>query len=55
MWLSVILLPLLVGVAVSLVIDLDSPRVGLITTGQRPMLRLQQSLAGHGGGLGLER
>lgn len=49
-WLSVLLLPLLVGVAICVMIDLDAPRIGLITTGQPPMLRLQQSLAADAGG-----
>lgn len=43
--LSVTMLPILVGVAVCVVLDLDSPRLGLITTGQLPMERLAESLA----------
>jgi hypothetical protein len=39
------LLPLLVGAALAVLIDLDSPRVGLIETGQGPMTRLQGQLA----------
>lgn len=47
-WLSVTLLPILVAIAVCVVLDLDSPRIGVITTGQAPMLRLQDNLAGDG-------
>lgn len=44
-WASVAMLPLLVGIATSVVIDLDSPRVGFASTGQVPFERLQASLA----------
>lgn len=44
-WLSVMMLPLLVALGICTVLDLDSPRFGLISTGQMPMLRLRQSLA----------
>lgn len=44
-WLSVDCLPLLVGIAICVLLDLDSPRIGLITTGQQPMLRVQETLA----------
>jgi hypothetical protein len=44
-WVTVNLLPLLVGAALAVLIDLDSPRVGLIETGQGPMTRLQGQLA----------
>jgi hypothetical protein len=43
-WLALIALPLLVALAICVVLDLDSPRLGVITTGQFPMTQLQQSL-----------
>ena len=43
-WLALLMLPLLVGCALCVTLDLDSPRLGLITTGQLPMERLQRSL-----------
>lgn len=43
-WLALVVLPLLVAVAICVVLDLDSPRIGVITTGQHPMTWLQQSL-----------
>lgn len=44
-WLAVIMLPLLVGCAICVTLDLDYPRLGLITTGQLPMVRLQETMA----------
>jgi hypothetical protein len=42
--LGVSILPVLVGIAISVVIDLDSPRTGLIRAGQAPLERLRQSM-----------
>ena len=44
-WLSVDCLPVLVGIAICVLLDLDSPRIGLITTGQAPMVRVQEAMA----------
>ncbi len=42
--LSVSILPLLVGIAISVIIDLDSPRAGLIRAGQAPLERARASM-----------
>jgi CDP-diglyceride synthetase len=41
--LAMTLMPALIAMVVLMVFDLDNPRVGLIRSGQAPMLRLQQS------------
>jgi hypothetical protein len=43
-WLSLVALPLLVAIAVCVILDLDSPRVGLVETGQIPMERLRDGM-----------
>ncbi|AKF05139.1 hypothetical protein [Sandaracinus amylolyticus] len=37
--------PLLIGMTFAMMLDLDSPRVGLVRAGQGPMLRLERMLA----------
>ncbi|UJR82234.1 hypothetical protein [Sandaracinus amylolyticus] len=42
---SLTLVPLLIGIAFAMMLDLDSPRVGLVRAGQSVMLRLERTLA----------
>lgn len=43
--LAVVLLPVLVAITICVLVDLDTPRIGLIQTGQEPLLRVQAALA----------
>jgi hypothetical protein len=38
-------MPIVVGIALAVVVDLDSPRLGIITASQRPMLRVRHDIA----------
>jgi hypothetical protein len=43
-WFGTLVMPVLLAIAVTFLLDLDRPRVGFIHTGQPSMLRLRQSL-----------
>ena len=43
-WLALYVVPVLVGLACAVVADIDRSRAGFISTGDRPMARLQRSL-----------
>jgi hypothetical protein len=46
-WLGMLVLPLTVGIVLSLVSELDNPRAGLVRVSQQSMLRVQHDLKSH--------
>jgi hypothetical protein len=45
--LGMVLMPVLIVLVVAMVFDIDYPRAGVIRAGQRPLIRLQHTLANH--------
>lgn len=44
-FLSLFVVPILIGLSYMLIVDIDRSRAGFVSTGDRPMIRLQQVLA----------